>query len=127
MKRVICVLLVCMVTFAGTVCEASNVSRAERVGVTVGRAVGRAMDKVVTTGRAVGGAVRKAITPEEAVAIGVAVGTGVTAGAITYWTIGGSGWAVGGTAFAITLTPYMLIGAGVGITVYGVYHILATN
>jgi hypothetical protein len=46
---------------------------------------------------------------------------GGAAGAVTYATIGGLGLAVGGTAVGITLGPFICIGAGLGLTGYGVY------
>ncbi len=48
-------------------------------------------------------------------------GIGAAAGAGAYATIGGMGLAVGGTAVGITLGPFVAIGAGVGLTGYGVY------
>lgn len=47
--------------------------------------------------------------------------TGSTVGASAYATIGGLGIAGMGTAIGITLVPFMLIGAGAGAGIYGVF------
>lgn len=54
----------------------------------------------------------------KAVGAGV-VGAGI--GAATYGTIGGIGVAATGTAIGITLGPFIAIGAGIGLTGYGLY------
>ncbi len=48
-----------------------------------------------------------------------AAGAGV--GAVVYGTIGGVGIAATGTAVGITLGPFIVIGAGIGLAGYGVY------
>jgi hypothetical protein len=53
-------------------------------------------------------------------AAGTTVG-GAAAGAATYGIIGGIGVAAGGTAVGITLGPFICIGAGLGLTGYGIY------
>ena len=50
-----------------------------------------------------------------AAVVGAGVGTGI------YATIGGIGVAATGTAIGITLGPFIAIGAGVGLTGYGIY------
>ena len=53
-----------------------------------------------------------------------AAGTaGAGVGAATYVTIGGVGIAATGTAVGITLGPFIAIGAGLGLTGYGVYRL----
>jgi len=52
---------------------------------------------------------------------GVATVVGAGAGAATYSTFGGVGIAATGTAVGITLGPFIAIGAGVGLTGYGIY------
>jgi hypothetical protein len=44
---------------------------------------------------------------------------GAAAGATTYGVIGGIGVAVSGTAVGVTLGPFICIGAGIGLTGYG--------
>jgi hypothetical protein len=51
----------------------------------------------------------------------VSAGVGAGAGAATYATIGGVGIAATGTAVGITLGPFIAIGAGIGLTTYGLY------
>ena len=46
---------------------------------------------------------------------------GAAAGAGLYAAIGGIGVAATGTAVGITLGPFIAIGAGVGLTAYGLY------
>ncbi len=52
---------------------------------------------------------------------GIATGVGAAAGAGTYGIIGGVGVAATGTAVGVTLGPFIAIGAGVGLTGYGLY------
>lgn len=52
---------------------------------------------------------------------GISTVVGAGAGAATYGTIGGVGIAATGTAVGITLGPFIAIGAGLGLTTYGVY------
>jgi hypothetical protein len=58
---------------------------------------------------------------KEAVNAVVSTGVGAAAGAATYGIIGGVGLAVTGTAVGVTLGPFMAIGAGIGLTVYGIF------
>lgn len=46
---------------------------------------------------------------------------GAAVGAGTFATIGGVGLAMGGTAVGVTLAPFAVIGAGVGLVGYGCY------
>ena len=52
---------------------------------------------------------------------GLATAAGAGAGVAAYGTIGGVGIAATGTAVGITLGPFIAIGAGLGLTAYGVY------
>lgn len=58
---------------------------------------------------------KEAVKAVGAAAIGAAGGTGV------YGIIGGVGVAATGTAVGITLGPFIAIGAGIGLTGYGIY------
>jgi len=58
---------------------------------------------------------------KDATKAGVATVAGAGAGALTYGTIGGVGIAATGTAVGITLGPFIAIGAGIGLTGYGIY------
>lgn len=48
-------------------------------------------------------------------------GAGAVAGVGIYSLTGGIGIAVGGTAVGLTVGPFIVIGAGVGATAYGIY------
>lgn len=61
--------------------------------------------------------------PKEALKAGAAAGAGGAAGAAAYGVIGGIGVAAGGTAVSITLGPFIMIGAGLGLFGYGVYRL----
>ena len=50
-----------------------------------------------------------------------ATGAGAIGGALAYKIIGGIGIAIKGTAVGVTLGPFIAIGAGVGLTGYGIY------
>ncbi len=58
---------------------------------------------------------------KEPVKAGIAAVGGAGIGAGTYGIIGGVGVAASGTAVGITLVPFIAIGAGVGLTGYGIY------
>lgn len=58
---------------------------------------------------------------KDAVKAAASATVGAGAGAATYATIGGVGVAATGTAVGITLGPFIAIGAGIGLTGYGIY------
>ena len=58
---------------------------------------------------------------KDPVKAGIATAAGAAIGAGTSGAIGGIGVAATGTAVGITLGPFIAIGAGVGLTGYGLY------
>ena len=58
---------------------------------------------------------------KEPVKAGIAAVAGAAVGAGAYGVIGGVGVAATGTAVGVTLGPFIAIGAGVGLTGYGLY------
>lgn len=50
-------------------------------------------------------------------------GAGGIGGALAHKIIGGIGIAIKGTAVGVTLGPFIAIGAGIGLTGYGIYQL----